>query len=167
MKHVLDLVENILEEDEDIVVPVKKVWVKLKQDYYLDDLPSLEQFTSLLRDDDRFEFLPLKEPEPPYRMGADDLAREEKELEELGFYRGPRVKLRRIELTEQLLVSLIKRKMQEMLDALKSAWDTKSPDDGVIEDQLIRIRDKAERHLEEIENKLGQEESPRQEAESS
>jgi hypothetical protein len=131
ISEVLDLAERILACEEDIIVPVEKLWAKTRDELPAPDFPSLEYFIRLLKSDSRFELMPpLKDELSAGRFG-EEFAKEIEALERMALYRGPRVKLRGIELTGELLVQIIKRKMQETLDALKGAQESPPPSDSI------------------------------------
>jgi hypothetical protein len=143
----LDFAEHILAADETVIVPVKKLWVKLQQEGSR-SVPPLDEFTALLRMDERFEFMlegrEIEEDDLYEGWTPDEIAAHEQTMEELGFFRGPRVKLARIELTRELLFGLMARSLENMSKALKGAWETR-PEGEEVEDQLGEIWEK---HLE-------------------
>jgi hypothetical protein len=161
--HFLDLAEQILAADENVIVPVKKLWLRLQQESPM-PVPPLDNFTALLRADGRFEFLLEQEDSDrgDLRPGwtPEQIAAEEQIMEELGFFRGPRVKLVRVELTRDLLMLMLTRHLENLTEALKGAWELR-PEGDEIENQLGEIWEKAMQLKETIDRELGQAPSDR------
>jgi len=137
---ILNYVINVLETDPDIYVPVKRLWYGL-QDQDLDD-GSYDQFLTWLENDARFVVEPAVEEElgeaPPWP------AEEEPEMEALGFYLGPRVKLATRELTAEHLTAILEHHTTNLMSALEGAWALRDPDDREAEDLLIEALAKAQ-----------------------
>ena len=135
--HTITRIIEILEMEPDFFVPVKKLWLELREEGLVPDI-ELEDFHRLLADDARFEFA----PGPDYKEGIDDpeLALEmEQEMETLGFYSGPRVKLTSREMTAEDVFSAMSRSLARMNKALQGAWETRPEGDREVEDQLLDI----------------------------
>ncbi len=145
--HILDEAELFLEQDEDIIVPVKKIWMRIRQIAEDNDwrMPSLAEFTSLLMQDERFEFMPEQEDGT-----VEDLPEEELEAEELSFYTGQRVKLVRIELTPERLGQMIRRKVDDTMDALMKAWDERPDGDSPTEGKLLEVLSQTQKFQREV-----------------
>lgn len=78
--------------------------------------PTLAEFLALLREDERFEYWPLGEPleeETPARGGQWSVR------EAAACERGPRVKLRRIPVTEALLFQILRHHIRGLLEILR------------------------------------------------
>ncbi len=146
--HILDEAELFLEQDEDIIVPVKKIWMRIRQIAEDNDwrMPSLAEFTSLLMQDERFEFMPEQEDSSV----EEDLPEEELETEELNFYSGQRVKLARIELTPERLGQMIRRKVDDTMDALMKAWDKRPDGDSPTEGKLLEVLSQTQKFQREV-----------------
>ncbi len=150
---------ELLEAAPDFFVPVKKLWLMLQGARLALDI-SLEDFHQVLEGDVRFEFTPGVD----HKEGLEDepeLAEEmEQEMEALGFYSGPRVKLVSREMTAEDVFAAMARSLARMNEALQGAWETRPQDDQEIEDQLLDILaagQKLEREIEELLEQQGQE----------
>lgn len=142
----MDVVEKILEDEEDVIVPVKKIWKMLQFSKEFENItvPALIEFSQLLKDDERFELMPPVNYGDMFEGLSEEEQRErEDEMETLGFFSGERVKLRRVQLTGDLLASVIEKSVNRMMNALKNAWDTK-PDDKETEKRLLEIMKKTQ-----------------------
>ncbi len=117
-KALLDHVERLLAEDPEVLVPVRKLWLRLQREYAWRPLPTFSEFLTLLRADERFEYWSLGKP-------ADEEleivpAREPLSLRDMAACeRGPRVKLRRIPVTEALLLRILRHHIQGLLEILR------------------------------------------------
>jgi len=126
MSALTDWAATILETHEDILVPVKKLWVE-----YCAQTPgvSLDEFTRALEAEERFEFMGGTDP----RKGLEELTEEEiaehiAEMESLGFYGGPRVKMAHREITAEHIAKMLKKHTDNMMNALWSAYDVRPED---------------------------------------
>lgn len=149
---------EILEADPDFFVPVKKLWLMLQGEKLALDI-SPEDFHQILEGDGRFEFTPGVDHEE--ELDDPELAEEmEREMEALGFYSGPRVKLVSREMAAEDVFAAMARSLARMNEALQGAWETRPKDDQEIEDQLLDILaagQKLEREIEELLEQQGQE----------
>lgn len=141
-QQVTDWVAEELATADEFYVPVKRLWVALQRMAEMPRLP-LEEFTRLLEGDERFEFeegLDFGEGFPP-EMQEEERAN----MEELGFYSGPRAKLKSRELTREDLERILQRHTDNLLGALRGAWETRPAGDQEAEDQLLDLLALAER----------------------
>lgn len=95
----------------------------------------LEAFSQMLQADDRFEFddgVDFAEDDPEV----------EAEMEALG---GPRARLKVREITREDLTRILKRKTQNILDALWAVWEVRPPGDEEADDQLLELSASAQR----------------------
>lgn len=107
----LNEAERILATHKDVVVPVKEIWLEVSKQGQLQrfEVPSLADFTALLEGDERFEFFPAGDElgdeyvEPTDEDEIDYSA----DMERLGFYSEDRVRLRNIEVSEELVEELV------------------------------------------------------------
>jgi hypothetical protein len=132
---------EILETDVDFYVPVKRLW-RILQGEGLIEGSSLEEFHRILTDDESFEFAPELE-----RFEDDP------EMEALGLYSGPRVKLASREMTAEDVFAAMARSLARMNDALQGAWETRPENDLLLENQLLDILaagQKLEREIHEL-----------------
>lgn len=137
---------EVLGSGEDILVPVKKLWLDMQSQGIGAGL-SVEAFTAMLEADERFELL----------EGVDHGDGDEEErlyMEELGFYSGPRVKLVSRELTGEYIARMLRKSTQNMLEALEGAWETRPVGDVEAEQQLLEILTMAQRLKHEVDRAL-------------
>jgi len=135
---VITRVIEILEIAPDFYVPVKKLWLmcqgeRLDLDLELDDLHRM------LMDDERFEFTPGVDHTEGFEDDPEFAAEMEREMESLGFYSGPRVKLVSREMAADDIFAAMARSLARMNEALQGAWETRPEDDQETEDQLLDI----------------------------
>jgi len=156
----LNEAERILASDKDVIVPVKKIWQEVQKQGKVQgyEIPPLADFTALLEGDSRFEFMPShdEDGEPFEEVAADD-EREEAELETLGFYSGDRVKLRRVELTPEVIGGMIRRKVDMTMVALTRAWERRPGGDQGTEDQLLDILARTQKLQREVKKTFSEE----------
>lgn len=143
---------EILETAPDFYVPIKKLWLMLQGEGLALNV-ELEGFQRMLASDERFEFT----PEVDHTEGFDDdpdFAEEmEMEMEALGFYSGPRVKLVSREMMAEDVFAAMSRSLTRMNEALQGAWETRPEGDQETEDQLLEILaagQKLDREIQEL-----------------
>lgn len=122
----LEWVNHYLEQDEDIVVPIKKMWNEWRGEHK--EL-SLEEFAAQVLADPRIE----EERDVDHNdgmdwMSPDESAEYERDMEAKGFYSGPRVKLKSREITIEHIARMIKKHNERMEGALQEARQA-MPDD--------------------------------------
>ena len=117
----LEWVYQCLKRDEDIIVPLKKLW---NRRYGTTGMPSFEQFAKAVLRDDRFEQL--------YCLDHDLL------LEAVDCFSGPRVKLRSRAITEECIVRLIQKHNDRTLEALRRALKLLGEDSDRSSEQQIQ-----------------------------
>ncbi|MBI1880860.1 MAG: hypothetical protein HYR94_22000 [Chloroflexi bacterium] len=148
---ILDWVHTYLAQDEDIVVPIKKMWNEWRAKHAE---PSLDNFTALLLADDRFEEMDgVDHTEGFEGLTPEELAEYVRDMEEVGFFSGPRLKLKSREITLEHIVFMMTKHNDRMEAALQQARAV-MPDDVSEEEegQLIDIMAQAQefrRHLRE------------------
>jgi len=125
MKDIIEWVVPILETDEEILVPVKKLWTR-----YVAEHPgvSLEEFTHALEQDERFEFMEGTDPTDGLDLPPAEMAEHIAEMEALGFFGGPRVKMRHREITAEHIARMLKKHTDNMMNALWGAFDVRPED---------------------------------------
>jgi hypothetical protein len=138
-KEAQEAIISILEKAEDFYVPVKKIWKELRSQGY--ELGEFDDFLRALKKDKKFEISEFKDQD----------LKDGKEMEELGFYSGPRVKLKSRKITKEDMERIILKHMQNMIDNLVKAYQV-SPEDlsPEEEDKLIEIMRKAKDLKEKI-----------------
>lgn len=140
MSALTDWAGHVLETDEAIVVPVKKLWTE-----YIARNPgiALAEFTRELEDNARFEFFAGTNREKEMReMGLSEaeMREEEAEMEAAGFFHGPRVKLKSRVITPDHISAMIKQHTDRMMSALWAAYDVRPEElDEQGEQELLDI----------------------------
>ena len=137
---------EVLASSEDILVPVRALWLDMQSQGIGSGL-SEEAFATMLEGDDRFEFL----QEIDHGDGDEE---ERAAMEELGFYSGQRVKLRDRELTPEYVTHMLRQSTQSMLDALEGAWNERPDGDLEAERELLEILSMAQRLKHEVDSAL-------------
>jgi len=147
----LEWAHTYLEQDEEIVVPIKEMW----NEWQITHIgPALDVFTARLLADERFEDVGgVDHTEDMEGMTPEEMAEYVRDMEEVGFFSGPRLKLKSRELTLEHITTMIKKHNDRMEEALRQARAT-MPDemDEQEEGQLIEIMALAEQlrqHLRE------------------
>ncbi len=143
---------EVLETDPDFYVPVKKLWLMLHGKGLALDV-ELEELRQVLLDDNRFEFTPGVDHTEGLKDDPELAEEMEREMEALGFYSGPRVKLVSREMSEEDVFAALSRSLTRMNEALQGAWETHPEGDQEIEDQLfdiLAIGQKLHREIQEL-----------------
>jgi hypothetical protein len=143
----LEWAADVLSSGDDIVMPVRSLWLDM-QNRGMGRGLSLDSFATMLESDERFEF--LEGPED------DEDGEEVSLLEELGFEGGPHVKLASRELTADYVTRMLRRSTENMLAALEGAWEMRPDDDPEAEQQLLEVMTLAQRLKSEVEDALRQ-----------
>jgi len=131
-------VVEILETDPDFFVPVKKLWLMLQGEGLALDIEA-EDLHHMLASDERFEFTPGVDHKEEIENNPEFAEEMEREMEMLGFYSGPRVKLVFREMMAKDVFAAMARSLTQMNEALQGAWETRPVDDPELEDQLLDI----------------------------
>ncbi len=164
MSNISDWAATILETDEDILVPVKKLW----KEYTTQDTGvSLEDFTRVLAQDERFEFMEgIDHDEGLEGMSEEERAEYEQDMEAEGFFSGPRVKLKTRDLTPDHIAKMIKKHTDRMMGALWAAYDIRPEDlDAKSEQELLDIIVQAKNFQLKAQETINPEESDKTEKE--
>lgn len=135
---------EILETDPDFFVPIKKLWLMLQEEGLALDI-KLETLHRMLLADERFEFTPGIE----HKEGFAEI---KQDMEMMGFYSGPRVKLVSREITANDIFAAMTQSLAQMNQALQAAWDTRPTGDQDMEDQLLNILATGQKLEREIRN---------------
>lgn len=147
----LEWVHHYLAMDEDIIVPIKKMWNELAAG----ERPTLEEFTALVLSDPRFEEMRgMDHTEDMEWETPEERLAYEQELEEMGFFSGPRVKLRERPITLEHIVKMIKKHNDRMEWALQQARrampeNTEEQQEGLLIDAIEKAKE-FRRHLREL-----------------
>jgi len=138
----LDWVCAYLEHDEDIVVPIKKMWNQWCETH---DQPTLQEFTAVILADDRFEEMGgVDHGKGMEWMEPDEFEEYMRDMEALGFFSGPRVKLKAREITLEHIAKMIKKHNDRMEEALRQAReampeDTSEQEEGALIDIQVMV----------------------------
>jgi hypothetical protein len=143
MSQLSDWAAGVLETDEEIVVPVKKLWkVYIARDSNL----SVEALMLELESDARFEFMDGSDPEERFDDWSEqEIAEYEEEMETRGYFNGPRVKLKSRELSAEHIAKMIAKHTDRIVQSLWSMYDARPEDlneDAVQELLDIMVRAK-------------------------
>ena len=127
-----------LEQDEEIVVPLKKMWNEWRR---RDPATSLEEFAAVVLADDRLEEMGgVDHEEDMDWMSPEELEEYREHMEATGYFSGPRVKLKSRELTLEHVARMISRHNDRMEAALQAARDAMPADiDEREEGALIHV----------------------------
>lgn len=132
-----------LEHDEDIIVPVKKMWNEWQATH---GEPSLEAFTRIVVADARIQEMPgVDHTEHMEEMSLEEREEYERDMEASGFYSGPRVKLTSREITLEHIARMIKKHNDRMEWALQQARagmpdDASEAEEGKLIDVILLAR---------------------------
>ncbi len=143
LPELIEWVRAYLEEDEDIIVPIKKMW---NEWYTAQGAPSLAEFTRIVLSDDRIEKMPgVDHTDHMEGMSPDGLAEYERGMEAHGFYSGPRVKLKSRPITREHIARMLKKHNDRMEWALQQARavmpeDSSEADEGNLIDVIMLAR---------------------------
>lgn len=125
---IIDLAEQLLQEETEFVVPVKKIWLRLSLMGKLDDV-AFESFSLMLMGDERFEIFDDNENDL-HEAQIDS-------LEEIGFFMGPRVMLKSRKPSRKEMGILLIKKTSLIYENLKNAWEQRDKKNEDEEDQLL------------------------------
>ena len=139
----IEWVRAYLEKDEDIIVPIKKMWNEWSA---ARGTPSLAEFTRIVLSDDRIEEMRgVDHTRRMEGMSAQEREEYERDMEARGFISGPRVKLKSRQITKEHIARMLKKHNDRMERALQQARaampeDVSEADEGRLIDatQLAR-----------------------------
>ena len=128
----LDWVGAYLEQDEEIIVPITKMWNEWSATH---GGPSLDEFTETVLGDGRFEEMRgVSHTEGLEGLSPEELEEEARKMEALGYFSGPRVKLKSRKITMEHVARMIQKHNDRMEMALHQArWAM--PDEGTAEER--------------------------------
>lgn len=122
-------IKELLREDPDFLVPVKKLMRHFLKD---EPLPEYHEFLALLKADPDLVVMDLEDK-------SEDEDWDEKEMEALGYYTGPRVRLKDRVPSPADIAAILKRHTDRMMEALGQAYClgvedfTEEEEDGMLE----------------------------------
>jgi hypothetical protein len=137
-------VRAYLARDEDIIVPIKKMWNEWHPAH---GAPPLEEFTAeVLADPEVDEMRGVNHADGLEEMDPAELAAHLEQKERAGFYSGPRAKLRTRKITADHVARMIKKHNDRMEAALQAARalmpeDASEADEGKVIDVLARVEE--------------------------
>ena len=135
MSALTDWASDLLETDEEILVPVKKLWSAYTA---AGSRVSLAEFTRELEDDARLEFMEGTDHKEGFEdWSAEELAEYEADMEAHGIFSGPRVKLKSRAITPEHIAKMIKKHTDRMMENLWKAYDVRPEDLGEDADQEL------------------------------
>lgn len=126
MSEPADWAIELLASDEEILVPVKKLWKE-----YVSQVRniSLEEFMHALEAEDRIEMIRGTDESDCLReWSLDERIAYEQELESCGFVSGPRAKLKCRVITLEHIANMIEKHSSRMLESLAAAYDIRPAD---------------------------------------
>ena len=148
----LNEAERVLASDKDVIVAVKKIWSLVSEEGKRQgfDVPTFGDFSAMLEGDPRFEFLASHESVTEDLEDRFDDEDSPEEMEQLGFFSGDRVKLRKVDLTPTMLGSIIRSKVDRTMTALTKAWELRPNGDQETEDKLLEILARTQKLQKEV-----------------
>jgi len=123
----------LLSEEEEILIPVFKLYELLKDE--LDNLDlEVEDFSTVLKEDKRFMVLDSQSTMEPWNED------ENEKMAEQGHYQGYRVMLKSRIPSKDEMMQVVTEKMQSTLESLKTAYNV-NPDnfDDTEEEEFLQI----------------------------
>jgi hypothetical protein len=139
----IEWVRAYLRQDEDIIVPIKKMW---NEWIAAQETPCLAEFTGAVLSDALVEEMPgVDHTEHMDWMSPEELEEYERDMEANGFYSGPRVKLKSRQITREHIARMLKKHNDRMERALQQARavmpdDASETDEGTLIDVIVRAR---------------------------
>ena len=136
-------VRAYLKRDEDIIVPIKRMW---NEWYTARGTPLLAEFTRIVLSDDRIEEMPgVDHTGDMEGMDSEEKEEYERDMEAHGFYSGPRVKLKSRQITREHIARMLKKHNDRMEWALQQARaampeEASEAEEGKLIDVIMRAR---------------------------
>jgi hypothetical protein len=149
-KSICDLLEEILKNHEDVLVPVKELREILEKKYNIHSV-SYDQMIHFIKEDNRFDFFSI--PDYIYEdesIPSEMLATEKHKIEEMGFFGGSRVKLKSVNLEMDKIVEILQRKVDGMMNVLINIWNNRPKTDQNLEDKLLDVLARAQKIQREV-----------------
>ena len=136
-------VRAYLKRDEDIIVPIKRMW---NEWYAARGTPLLAEYTRIVLSDDRIEEMPgVDHTGDMEGMDSEEKEEYERDMEAHGFYSGPRVKLKSRQITREHIARMLKKHNDRMEWALRQARaampeEASEAEEGKLIDVIMRAR---------------------------
>jgi hypothetical protein len=140
----LQWVRDYLERDEEIIVPIKKMWNDWRGAH---DGPAFAAFTAaVLADPENEKMRGVNHAEGLEEMDPDERAERLQGMERDGFYSGPRAKLRSRKITAEHNATMLEKHNDRMEAALRAARavmpeDADESDEGAVIDAIARVEE--------------------------
>jgi len=140
----LEWVNAYLERDEEIIVPIKKMWLEWRTAH---DEPSLEEFTATVLADPRNEESPgVDHNDGMEWVPPEEQAEYDRDMETRGFFSGPRLKLKSREITREHIAKMIWKHNERLETALLEARkampeDLSEPQEGELIDLIEKVKE--------------------------
>ena len=134
-----------LEMTSGFMVPARTLWKQLMDDPSAEEL-TYEQFIEMLQHDTRFRVF---DTDQKVMMDLTKWISIE-EMEEQGYYEGPRVMLKRKVPDQDDVAQMLIEKADQTFESLKQAWALRPEDDQKTEDRLLKALAKAQRLQREL-----------------
>ncbi|MBN2104455.1 hypothetical protein JW835_10485 [bacterium] len=127
------------------MVPAMTLWKKLADDPAMEGI-SYDYFVEMLRKDSKFHVFDTDDEV------MHELAKliSKKEMEDLGYYEGPRVMLKKSVPDEDDVADMLIEKADQTFESLRQAWALRPEDDPDTEDRLLKALAKAQRLQREL-----------------
>jgi hypothetical protein len=125
----LNAAEQLLANDPDVIVSVRKLWTLSCETVTDPDPLTLEEFTLAIAHDDRFELISGEWTDTASNVVSTGQSGSA----------GEHVKLQRIQITPALLTGIMSKKLDTTFDALHRAWEMRPEGDTETENQLLQI----------------------------
>ena len=143
LSELIQWVRAYLKRDEDIIVPIKRMW---NEWYAARGTPLLAEYTRIVLSDDRIEEMPgVDHTGDMEGMDSEEKEEYERDMEAHGFYSGPRVKLKSRQITREHIARMLKKHNDRMEWALQQARaampeEASEAEEGKLIDVIMRAR---------------------------
>lgn len=154
-EQLLNLTKKILAEEEDFIVPIKKIWLKLSLMGKVEKI-SFEEFSQMLQSDERFEVFEDNDSETNNLFGNN-----KNDWEELGYYFGPRVMLKSRRPSRKEIGHILIKKTEQIFENLKKAWNLRPQGEEEEEDQLLQALASTQKLLRTLEREFPESVNPK------
>ncbi len=136
---------SYLQNQEDYIVPVKKIWQALHPSEI-----TLEQFINIVKNDSRFYFQEANDVVTSAHLTKEQIEKEEQLMEQMGYFAGPRVMLKSKAPSANEVFHSIAVQLKIMQDALERAYLARPENDLEAGKKLSHALQKSK----DLENKL-------------
>jgi hypothetical protein len=149
----LDWVCAYLERDDEIIVPVKKMWKDWRATH---DAPALEAFTAMVMADERIADMGgLDDSGGAGSLTPEAAAENLRQSEAIGLFAGPLVKLKSREITDENVARMLNRQNERIMAALDQVIEALPSDLGDTDEADLS---EAQQMMLQLRKQLGEEE---------